>query len=77
MLKFGHLDEVPVEFLPDMLGSIQACSEYHDGDHASPQSDHDVRALPVVYEVMRRCDKALSLYESIGSGAVSSAVLNH
>ena len=61
----NYLDDVPVEFLPEMLGSIQQYSEYHLQDNAPPQDDNDVNALSIVYEIGRRWDKALSIYESL------------
>ena len=60
-----HLDDVPIEFLPYMLGSIQQYSEYHAGENTPPKHDKDVNALSVVYETMRRWDKAFSVYESL------------
>lgn len=53
-----HLDDVPIEFLPDMLGSIQQYSDY--------SKSGDIGALSVVYETMRMWDKAFSVYESLG-----------
>lgn len=60
-----HFDDVPVEFLPDMLGSIQQYSKYHLEDTAPIQGNNDVKPLSLVYEIMRRWDKSLSVYESL------------
>ena len=62
-----HFDRVPVEYLPDMLGSIQQYSEYHVGDAAPDKRDKDVTTLSMVYEIMRFWEKAISVYESLGS----------
>ena len=68
------LDDVPTEFLPDLLRSIQKYSEYHlgentpDGEMAPPRDDKDVDALSVVFELMRFWDKSFGLYESLSSG---------
>jgi hypothetical protein len=63
-----HFSDVPVEFLPDMLGSIQEYSDYHAGDKAPPKHDEDyVEALSVVYEIMRFWNEAFSVYEALGS----------
>ena len=62
-----HLDDVPVEFLPDMLRSIQQYSDYHTGDNVPPKQDEVVKALSVVYEIMRWWDKSVSVYELLGS----------
>ena len=67
-----HFDDVPVEFLPDILSSIQQHSKYHVLDHAPyrsrphpPPCVHDVKSLSVVYEIMRFRDKSFSAYESL------------
>jgi hypothetical protein len=66
-LNAQHFDDVPVEFLPDMLRSVQQYSEYHLGDNAPPKDNEDVNSLSVVYEVMRWWDKAFSVYESLST----------
>ena len=55
--------DVPVEFLPDMLRSIEQYSEYHVGDNKPDQEDDDSNALSITFEVMRRLDKVFSVYE--------------
>lgn len=55
--------DVPLEFLPDMLSSIQGYSKYHLGDDSPDEDTSDTKALSVVYEIMRWWDKAISLYE--------------
>ena len=60
-----HLDHVPLEFLPDMLSSIQQYSDYHVGDKAPRKDMMDVTALSLIYEILRRWDKAISVYESL------------
>ena len=67
-----HFDDVPVDFLPDILSLIQQYSKYHVLDHAPyrsrphpPPCVHDVKSLSVVYEIMRFWDKAFSAYESL------------
>jgi hypothetical protein len=60
-----YFSDVPVEFLPDMLISIQQYSRYYSGNNAPPKHHKHVEALSVVYEVMRRWDKVISVYESL------------
>ncbi|KAL7527971.1 hypothetical protein ACHAXR_004415 [Thalassiosira sp. AJA248-18] len=64
-----HLEDgdTPIEFLPDILGAIQRYSEYHRGDNApSRENDDDVGALSLVFELMRRWDKAFSVFSTLG-----------
>ena len=63
-----HFYDLPVNFLPDMLGSIQEYSEYHAGEKAPPKDDEDyVEALSVVYEIMRFWNEAFSVYELLSN----------
>ena len=62
-----HFDDVPIEFLPDMLTSIQQYSEYHLGESAPARDGEHVNSLSVVYEVMRFWDKVISVYESLSN----------
>ena len=62
-----YLDDVPVEFLPDMLSSIQLYSEYHLRDKAPPKHSKDVKTLSVVYEILRHWEKAFSVYEALSA----------
>ena len=50
-----------MKVMPDMLCSIQRYSEYHLHDDFPDQDDDDIKTLSVVYEIMRRSDKALSI----------------
>jgi len=66
----GHFDDIPVEFLPDMLHTFQQYSEYHTEDGTgeyltSPcsQDINDVNPLSLVYELCRYWDKSLAVYE--------------
>ena len=63
----GHFDDVPVEFLPDMLKCIHQYSEYRTGDSDISQGVHDVNPLSVVYEICRYWDKSLAVYELLSS----------
>ena len=57
-----------------MMRSIQDYSEYHVKENASEQANGDPNALSIVYEVMRRWDKVLSVYELLnGACAVVKA----
>ena len=61
-----YFDDVPVELLPGMMGSIQQYSEYHYvGYQMHDQDDGDCHVLSIVYEVMRRWDKVFSVYEAL------------
>ena len=62
-----HFDDVPIELLPEMLTSIQKYSNYHVGANAPPKDNRDVKTLSVVYEIMRKWDQVISVYESLSS----------
>ena len=63
----GHFDDVPVEFLPDMLKCIHQYSEYRTGDSDISQGVHDVSPLSLLFEVCRYWDKSLAVYELLSS----------
>ena len=63
----GHFDDVPVEFLPDILKCLQQYSNYHTEEDAPPQDSHDVNPLSLVYEICRYWDKSLAVYELLSS----------
>ena len=62
-----HFEDVPVEFLPDMLSSIQRYSNYHVSADAPRQADDDVEAVSIIYEILQRWDKSLAVFESLSS----------
>eukprot|EP00571_Detonula_confervacea_P011998 CAMPEP_0172306308 /NCGR_PEP_ID=MMETSP1058-20130122/7406_1 /TAXON_ID=83371 /ORGANISM="Detonula confervacea, Strain CCMP 353" /LENGTH=206 /DNA_ID=CAMNT_0013018149 /DNA_START=122 /DNA_END=742 /DNA_ORIENTATION=+ len=62
-----YFDDIPVELLPDMLSSIQQYSEYHCGENAPEQDDEDTNAFSIVFEVMRRWDESISVYEALSN----------
>ena len=63
----GHFDDVPVEFLPNMLSTIQQYSEYHTEDSEISQGTNDVNPLSLMFEVCRYWDKSLAVYELLSS----------
>jgi len=63
----GHFDEVPVEFLPEMLRTFQQYSNYHVPEHTPSQGTNDVNPLSLVFEVCRYWDKSLAVYELLSS----------
>ena len=63
----GHFDDIPVEFLPNMLSTIQQYSEYHRENSEMSQGTSDVNPLSLVYEVCRYWDKSLAVYELLSS----------
>ena len=64
----GHFDDVPVEFLPDILKCLQQYSNYHTEEDAPPQDImNDVDPLSLVYEICRYWDKSLAVYELLSS----------
>ena len=72
MLQCEHFDDVPVEFLPEMLMS-QKYSEYYLGESVHPKyvndippkHDEDVNSLSVMYEIVKLWDKSLTVSESL------------
>ena len=62
-----YFDDVPLEFLPDMLGLIQQNRIPSSGYRAPSKENLDVEPISIVYEIVRRWDKALSTYESFSS----------
>ena len=62
-----HFEDVPVEFLPDMLSSIQQYSNYHVSADAPRQADFDVEPVSIIYEILQRWDKSLAVFESLSS----------
>ena len=69
-----HFDEdMPVELLPDMLMSIQKYAHYHDigndeEKEVKPSQDNsDVKPLSIMFEILQRWDKSLSLFEALSS----------
>ena len=63
----GYFDDVPVEFLPDILSSIERYSEYNIHDHAPPQGANDVKPISLMFEILQRWDKSLAVFESLSS----------
>lgn len=63
-----HFEDVPIEVLPNMLISIQHCSEHQIAPFSHDEEDDDTPALSVIFEVMRRWDKVFPVYESISLG---------
>ena len=62
-----HLDDVPVEILPDMLDSIQTYSNYRNGDSDLSQVRGHAQPLSIVYEVCRHWDESLAVFEALSS----------
>jgi len=63
-----HFDEdMSVELLPDMLTSIQRCSNYHEAEDGPPKSQDDVIPLSIMYEVLQKWDSSLAVFESLSS----------
>ena len=63
----GHFDEVPVEFLPDMLSSIQRYSNYHVPENTPCQDSWHVTPLSIMFEICRHWDKSLATFELLSS----------
>jgi len=61
-----HLEDVPVELLPNILKSVGCYSHYHVG--MGPSKDNrDVKPLSLVYELCRHWDEALAEFELLSS----------
>jgi len=61
-----HLEDVPVELLPNILRSVGYYSRYHVGMGPS-KDDRDVKPLSLVYELCRHWDEALAVFELLSS----------
>jgi len=73
-----HLEDVPVELLPDMLYSIQQYSSYHDPEIGfeeevtpPPRDTLDVEPLSIMYEICRHGNEALAVFEALNSPSSS------
>ncbi len=61
-----HFDDIDVKLLPNVLESVQRYSKY-----ATRWHKHESKPLSIVYEVMRKWDKAFPLYKS-GAGNIDT-----
>ena len=62
-----HFEDIPVEFLPSMLESIQQYANYHVPDRTPSQDIRDVKPLSIMFEVLQRWDKSLATFEALSS----------
>ena len=62
-----HFEDVPVEFLPDMLSSIQQYADYWLEEYSPCQGDNDVKPISIMYEILQRWDKSLAVFEALSS----------
>jgi len=69
-----HFDEdMPVELLPYMLLSIQKYAGYHipntdeENEATPPQDPADVKPLSIMFEILKRWDKSLAVFEALSS----------
>ena len=65
-INVEHLEDVPVELLPNILSSVEYMSDYHVGMGPS-KDDRDVKPLSLVYELCRHWDEALAVFELLSS----------
>ncbi len=56
-----HFDGIDVEILPNMIEAVQKYSGLIF-EQSEVERDHNVKDLSIVYEVMRKWDKVISLY---------------
>ena len=65
MSNAQHLGDIDVKILPNMLAAVQ---KYHDASTKYDLTNEldDVKPLSIVYEIMRKWDKAFPLYKSMG-----------
>ncbi|KAL7553982.1 hypothetical protein ACHAWF_017351 [Thalassiosira exigua] len=61
-------DNIPVELLPDMISSIQRNWEYSKDFW---DSKYDIKPLSIVFEMLRRWDRAFSVFESLSAAVLS------
>jgi hypothetical protein len=67
MSNVEHFGNFDVKLLPNMLETVQRYSKYVVRWHK-----HEVEALSIVYEVMRKWDKVFPLYKSSGAGNIDT-----
>jgi len=73
MSNVDHFDDdMPIELLPDMLHSIQKYADYHSlADNSNrpppPRDTQDVKPLSIMFEILQRWDKSLSVFEALSS----------
>ena len=70
-----HFDDIDLKLLPNILEAVQNYSNASNENLNTSivwQRDHYVAALSIVYEVMRKWDKAFPLYKSLGGESVEN-----
>lgn len=63
----NYFEDVPVEFLPEILVSIQQYSNYHVPENTPRQADRDVMPLSIVCEILQKWDKSLAVFEALSN----------
>ena len=66
MSNVQHFDDIDVEVLPNMVEAVQKYANMLD--RSVDRYGGNVKSLSIVYEVMRKWDKAFPLYKSLGGG---------
>ena len=73
MSNAKYFDNIDVKILPNMLAAVQKyfdASIHYDLKNDMYKHDPKVDPLSIVYEVMRKWDKAFPLYKSLGIGSI-------
>jgi hypothetical protein len=58
-----HFDDIDIKLLPDILAAVQYCAI--GGDPMIYKANESVDSLSITFEIMRKWDKALSLYKTL------------
>ena len=75
MSNVQHFDDIGLMLLPNILEAVQKYSNASNENLNTSivwQRDHYVAALSIVYEVMRKWDKAFPLYKTLGVESVEN-----
>ncbi len=68
--EFGDID---VKILPNMLEAVETCHDAARKYRSSPPISYYVHPLSIVYEIMRKWDKAFHLYKALGVESIETS----
>ena len=64
MCNVQYFDDIDINLLPDILAAVQYCAII-GGDPLAYSANEVVNSLSITFEIMRKWDKALSLYKTL------------
>ncbi len=68
MCNVQHFDDIDINLLPDILVAVQYCAI--DSDSLIYNANEYVNSLSITFEIMRKWDKALSLYKTLSDNVL-------